>query len=146
MLLQNTCRAALQVYTPILPKTDKFAGYDSGYGTKSRTVSKMATSPLYIADTCGIPTKRARMSLTRTGDSFTCGTECSYFDFGISPTCSTDRSQRHRNVGNLLAILHDVDDIETIVSKDESKSSYFGNEETRSRAVNLALYNYCDLQ
>ncbi|XP_032674916.1 uncharacterized protein C18orf63-like [Odontomachus brunneus] len=131
---ENTYRAALQVCTPIVPKTDKLSGYDSGYCTKSRTVSNMATSPLYIADTCGIPTKRARMSLTRTDDSFTCGTECSDFDFGISPMCSTDRSQRRKNVRNLSAILHDVDDIKTIVPKDERKSSYFGNEEIRSRA------------
>lgn len=82
-----------------------------------------------------------RMSLTRTDDSLTCVTESGDFDFGIGPACSTDVSPRYGDVGKLFAISCDEDGIETIVPKDESKSSYFGDEEARSCVVNLCTIN-----
>ncbi|XP_025159663.1 uncharacterized protein C18orf63-like [Harpegnathos saltator] len=130
---ESTYRAALQVRTPVLPKTVRFSGYDTGYGTGSRTVNSMATPRFRVPDTCEVPIKRMRMSLVKTDDSFTCGTEAGDFDFGIGPTSSASKSQRRGNVGDLSVILHDVDDTKVIVPKDESQSHYFGDEEAQTR-------------
>lgn len=81
-----------------------------------------------------------RMSLTRTDVSFIRNIESNDFDIMNSSTCSTSKSQQCVNVEDLSAIIQDADDIKMIVPKDESKSRYFGDEKTRSCAVNFELY------
>lgn len=100
-----------------------------------------------MPDTCDIPTKRSRLSLSRT-DSLTCATEIDNFDFDIKP-CSTSKFNWLKTAGSISTLLCDVNnDIvdKSIVQKDESKSYYFKTEEQKSEnksfMVNmLHIYN-----
>lgn len=91
------------------------------------------TPLLRIPDTCDIPTKRSRLSLSRTDDSLTCATEIDDFDLDIKP-CFTNKLNLIKTAGSISAILCDVDNAtvsKPIVQKDESKSCYFKTEEQK---------------
>lgn len=101
-----------------------------------------------MPDTCDIPTKRSRLSLSRTDDSLTCATEIDNFDLDIKP-CSTSRFNRLKTAGSISTLLCDVDNdmvSKPIIQKDERKSCYFKTEEQKSEnksfMVNiLHIYN-----
>lgn len=85
-----------------------------------------------MPDTCDIPIKRSRLSLSRADDSLTCATEIDDFDLGIKP-CLSNKLNLIKTVDSISTILCDVDNIsKPIVQKDESKSYYFKTEEQKS--------------
>lgn len=117
------------------------ASYDTGYGTQSR---RIRTPSFRTPDTCEIPTKRTRLSLSRTNDDFLMreSDEFDDFDCGISPTCSTSKFPRSRNTGDASAMAFDVDSeicLAGIVQKDENRSCYFEEEEERSQGKSLTV-------
>ncbi|CAL1681677.1 unnamed protein product [Lasius platythorax] len=132
--LKNTFQTAVLTCTPVLSKV-RLPAYDTGYGTQSRRISSV-TPLLRIPDTCDIPTKRSRLSLSRTDDSLTCATEIDDFDLDIKP-CFTNKLNLIKAAGSISAILCDVDNAtvsKPIVQKDESKSCYFKTEEQKSES------------
>lgn len=118
-------------YTPVLPRTDRFSTYDTGYGTQSRRINSTSSS-FDISNMCEIPTKRMRLSLSRANDSLICGIETADLDLGISlPSCSTNKFQRSKTIDNIPVILRDADNVagSSMIQRDESKSHYFKKEE-----------------
>ncbi|XP_050456175.1 uncharacterized protein C18orf63-like [Cataglyphis hispanica] len=127
--LKTTFHTADLAYTPILPRV-RLPAYDTGYGTQSRKISTV-TPLLRMPDTCDIPTKRSRLSLSRT-DSLTCATEIDNFDI---KSRFTSKFNWLKTAGSISTLLCDVNnDIvdKSIVQKDESKSYYFRTEEQES--------------
>lgn len=117
--------------TPILPRVDRFSAYDTGYGTRSRRISSVMSLPRMF-DTCNIPTKRSRLSLSGTDDSLTCKIEVNDFDFEIGPSSTNSFKKLLKTSGT---ILYDGDNAVTsklVAQKDESKSHYFKQEEQKS--------------
>ncbi|XP_029662799.1 uncharacterized protein C18orf63-like [Formica exsecta] len=130
--LKTTFQTADLACTPILPRV-RLPAYDTGYGTQSRKIGTV-TPLLRMPDTCDIPTKRSRLSLSRTDDSLTCATEIDNFDLDIKP-CSTSRFNRLNTAGSISTLLCDVDNdmvSKPIIQKDERKSCYFKTEEQKS--------------
>jgi len=86
-----------------------------------------------MPDTCDIPTKRSRLSLSKTDDFLTCATEIDDFDLDIKP-CSASKFNRLKTTGRISTLLCDEDNgvvSKPIVQKDESKSYYFKTEEQK---------------
>lgn len=85
-----------------------------------------------MPDTCDIPTKRSRLSLSKTDDFLTCATEINDFDLDIKP-CSASKFNRLKTTGSISTILCDEDNDDVvskpIVQKDECKSYYFKTKE-----------------
>lgn len=84
-----------------------------------------------MPDTCDIPTKRSRLSLSKTDDFLTCATEIDNFDLDIKP-CSASKFNQLKTTGNISTSLCDEDnDVinKSIIQKDERKSYYFKTEE-----------------
>lgn len=87
-----------------------------------------------MPNTCDIPTKRSRLSLSKTDDFLTCATEIDDFDLDIK-SCSASKFNRLKTTGRISTLLCNKDnDIvsKSIIQKDESKSYYFTSEEQKS--------------
>ncbi|XP_029155534.1 uncharacterized protein C18orf63-like isoform X2 [Nylanderia fulva] len=128
---KNTFQTAvLTPCSPVLPRV-RLPAYDTGYGTQSRRLRSVMPS-LRVPDTCDIPAKRSRLSLSKTDDSLTCATEINDFDLGIK-TCLSNKLNRVKTEDSISTILCDVDNIsKPIVRKDENESCYFKTEEQKS--------------
>ncbi|XP_012232261.2 uncharacterized protein C18orf63-like [Linepithema humile] len=124
---ENTYQATVLAYTP----ASRIAGFstcDTGYGTQSRRTSR-TTHLSRMPDTCDIPTKRTRLSLSNIDDYLTCKSEIDDFDFTIGPArCSTSNFKPLKIADKCSAMLCDGDSVatsESIVQRDKNKSHYF---------------------
>ncbi|XP_025267565.1 uncharacterized protein C18orf63-like [Camponotus floridanus] len=128
---KNTFPTAALACTPVLPALPKvrLSAYDTGYGTQSR---KINTVMLQMPDTCDIPTKRSRLSLSKTDDFLTCATEIDDFDLDIKPY-SASKFNRLKTTGRISTLCDENNGVvsKPIVQKDESKSYYFKTEEQK---------------
>ncbi|XP_072764048.1 uncharacterized protein C18orf63-like [Anoplolepis gracilipes] len=126
---KNTFQTAVLACTPVLPR-GRLSAYDTGYYTQSRKINTL-TPLCQIPDIC--PTKRLRLSLSRTDDSLTCATEIDDFDLNIKP-CSTNKFNRLKtgSISTLCNVDNDIGYSKPIIQKDESKSCYFKTEEQKS--------------
>jgi hypothetical protein len=80
-------------------------------------------------DTCEIPTKRSRLSLSKTNEPYTCGTEVDDYDFGISPMRSTNEFKSLKTPDNIPNISNaDTSVFDKSIVEDERKSPYFTKE------------------
>lgn len=99
-------------------------------------------------DSCDIPTKRSRLSLPGI-NSFTCKTEVADFDFGIGSTRSTSNFDKFlKTADNIATILCDADSImasTSIAEKNEKKSHYFKQEETKPENNALVVNIHANL-
>lgn len=102
-----------------------------------------------MPDTCDSPTKRSRLSLSKTDDFLTCATEIDDFDLDIK-SYSASKFNRLKTTGRISTLLCDDEDngvvSKPIVQKDESKSYYFKTEEqkfeNKSFMVNIYYIYY----
>ncbi|KYN32394.1 hypothetical protein ALC56_13251 [Trachymyrmex septentrionalis] len=144
---ENTYQAAVLACTPMLPRIDKFSIRDTGYGTRSRRSSNKTPSRTY--DFCDIPTKRSRLLPPGINNSLTCKTEVDDFDFGIEPTCSTSKFDKFlKTAGNIATILCNADSAMTskpIMEKNEEKSHYFKQEESKPENKALVVNIHANL-
>ncbi|KYN08501.1 hypothetical protein ALC62_00485 [Cyphomyrmex costatus] len=144
---ENTYQAAVLACTPMLPKVEKFSNCDTGYGTRSRRFRN--EMPSRTIDSGDIPTKRSRLSLPEINNSLTYKTEVNDFDFGMGPTCSTSNFDKFlKTAGNIATILCDPDSAmasKPIMQKNEEKSHYFKQEESKSENKALVVNIHVNL-
>ncbi|KAH0951643.1 hypothetical protein HN011_011092 [Eciton burchellii] len=125
--LENVYQTAVVPCTPISSRTNRFSICDTGYNTRSERIQSMNRSQAY--DTCEIPTKRSRLSLSKTNEPYTCGTEVDDYDFGISPMRSTNEFKSLKTPDNIPNISNaDTSVFDKSIVEDERKSPYFTEE------------------
>ncbi|XP_011641376.1 uncharacterized protein C18orf63-like [Pogonomyrmex barbatus] len=129
---EDMYQAAILACTPMLPKVDKFSDWGTGYGTGSRRIRNVMPR---MFDTCDIPTKQSRLSLSGINKSVMCKTEID-LDFGINPTNNFNKVLKTTDTISTMLYDNAVTD-KSVVQKDESKSNYFKQKEEKFESNSL---------